>query len=262
MTEHYINILPSSGGGGTPAPTNPSSFSDAKALFKGNGAMTFVDGLLDTWENEGTDGGDASASATTNRIGISSSLGVGGYRNLQPWGKVNFYGTGFNTGSITQFTFEGITTMWNTWNPERITTSVGTVNANNYPCLVWVGNGGLRLTQRVSGTSTTTYWSRAGAGLEVGKPFSYTIVYDGTEAVNADRMKCYINGVFVASTTTPTHPTSVTNGNGSFWITSSHTSYSSFAEIGGYVGYWERVLTGLEIAENQTWKEQIWDVAP
>lgn len=259
MIEQYITVG-SSGGGSTIA--DPSSFADANALFLGDRGLTLVSNILDTWENQGSDGNDASAATSTNRIGISAGLGVSGYRSFQPWNDVNFYADGLNTASLTEFTLEGVTTVWANWNPGRNIPSVGDANTINYPTLLWVGSQGFRCTQRVAGTSTNTYWSKAAIGFEYGEPFAWTLVYDGSEAVNADRLKLYVNGVFVASTTTPTHPTAVTNQAGRLFITSYSTSYSSFAEIGGYVGYWERVLSPAEIAENQAWREQIWAVTP
>ena len=57
--------------GGSTDLANPSSFTDANGLFLGNGTLTIVDGKLDTIENQGTDGADASGIATTNRIPIA-----------------------------------------------------------------------------------------------------------------------------------------------------------------------------------------------
>lgn len=259
MIEQYITVG-SSGGGSTIA--DPSSFADANALFLGDRGLTLVGNTLDTWENQGSDGTDASAATSTNRIGLTVGLGAGGYRDLLPDGDINFRNSGMNTSSLTQFTFSGVLIIAAGYNPERIGPSIGTVNASSYAAICWAGNGGFRVTQRVGGTSTTTYWSRAAMGVTYDVGFSYDLVYDGTEAVNADRLKLYVNGVFVASTTTPTHPTSVDNADGSIYITSSTSTYSSLNPNGGYVGYWERVLTPAEIAENQTWKEQIWAVTP
>lgn len=246
---------------GSSPPSDPSSFSDANALFLGDRGLTFINNQLDDWANQGSDGSDASASATANRIGASSALGIGGFRNFQPWGKVYFTATGFSTTANSAFTFEGITSIWNSWNPGRIIPSLGSINSSNYAALCWVGSQGFRVTCKTAGTSINNYWSKANLGVEYGQPFAWTLVYDGSEAANTDRLKLYVNGVLKTQSTTPTIPTTLTN-DGTLRITSSHTSYSSFAEIGGYVGYWERVLTPTEIADNQTWKEEIWAVTP
>lgn len=241
---------------------DPSPFADANALFLGDRGLTFVDGELDVWENQGSDGNDANAVTSTNRIPVTMGLGSNGYRDFYPTNEVNFRNYLMNTGVLTQFTFTGVMQIMGAYNPERIGPSIGTVNGTSQPAICWGGNGGFRVTQRIGGTSTTTYWSRAAMGIDYTTPFHYILIYDGTEAVNADRLKLYVNGVFVASTTTPTHPTSVQNTSGVIFITSSTTTYSSYNRIGGYVGYWERVFTPAEIAETQTWAEQIWNVAP
>ena len=256
-----VGISGPRGGGGAAAPTDPSSFSDAKALFLGDRGLTFVDNELDDWENQGSDGTDASATSSSGRIAASSGLGVGGYRNFQPWAKVNFRATGFNTSAMTAFTFEGITTAWNNWNPNRITTSLGNINSSNIAALIWVGGQGFRLQFETGGSPSTIYWNNANMGIDKGESYAWSIVYDGSQATNADRMKLYVNGVSKSQSTTPTIPTTLTN-DGTVQITSTHTNYSSYAEIGGFLGYWERALSGDELAANQTWREQIWAVAP
>jgi len=253
---------PRGGGGGVPTLADPASFADANALFLGDRGLTLVGNTLDIWENQGTDGTNASAATLSNRVGLQMGLGAYGYRDFYPNASVNFYNTGMNSSALTAFTFEGVVRVRSNWNPERLGPSVGNINGTDYPAICWQGNGGFRVTQRVAGTNTNTYWSRAAIGMDNATPFAYTLVYNGAEAVNADRLKLYINGVFVASTTTPTHPTSVSNQYGRIEITSSITTYSSHNPFGGYVGYWERVLSADEIAANQTWRESIWAVTP
>lgn len=245
-------------GGGAPSLTDPSSFADAKLLLLGDRGMTFDGHNLDIWANQGTEGGSLSAVTSGDTIPTTANRGIYDYIDLQPWGTVNFNGSGFETTSTTEFTFETVQTVHSNWNPGRIGPSIGDGNAAQYPCLLWVGSQGIRVTQKTGGGTTNTYWSKAACGFEYGQPIGITIVYNGAEAVNADRLKLYVNGVFVASTTTPTHPTSVQNINGEYFVTSYSTSYSTFQGIGGYIGYWTRVLTGDEISANQTWKNKIW----
>ena len=211
--------------------SDPPSFDDAVGLFLGNRGLTFVDGELDDWANQGT-GNDAVASAAANRIGVNSA-----------------------------YTFEGVSTMWAAWNPGRFIPSLGNVNSSNYAGICWIGSQGFRLTIRTSSSNVDTYWSRANMGINYGEPFAWTIVYDGSQGTNTDRLKLYVNGVLKSQSTTPTIPSTVTP-DGSIKITSTHTNYSSYAEIGGYVGFWDRILTSTELSANQTWREQIWAVAP
>ena len=240
--------------------SDPPSFDDAVGLFLGNRGLTFVDGELDDWANQGT-GNDAVASAAANRIGVNSASGVGGYRNFQPWNMVNFGGGGHGTSALSAYTFEGVSTMWAAWNPGRFIPSLGNVNSSNYAGICWIGSQGFRLTIRTSSSNVDTYWSRANMGINYGEPFAWTIVYDGSQGTNTDRLKLYVNGVLKSQSTTPTIPSTVTP-DGTIKITSTHTNYSSYAEIGGYVGFWDRILTSTELSANQTWREQIWAVAP
>jgi len=240
---------------------DPSSFSDAKALFLGDRGLTFVDGELDSWDNQGTAGTNASALYTTNRIGVSSALGIANFRNFQPWGKTYFASYGHTATAISTYTFEGISTLWKAWNPGVYIPSLGNVNSSSYAACLFLGFAGLKVTIKTASVYQDTIWSVVNMGINYGEPFAWTLVYDGSQAVNADRLKLYVNGVLKSQSTTPTIPSTV-DPDGSVEILSSTTARSSYAEIGGYLAYWERALSGIEIADNQTWKEQIWAVAP
>ena len=168
--------------GGSTDLANPSSFTDANGLFLGNGTLTIVDGKLDTIENQGTDGADASGIATTNRIPIAPGLGKYSFRDLLPSASSDFRATGFSTTALSAFTIEGVTMFNGNYNPERITTSLGSLNAGSFPCVVWVGNGGIRITMKGGGTQYTAYCSQASAGIQTGVPFSFTITYNGAGA--------------------------------------------------------------------------------
>tara|TARA_R110002012_G_scaffold60752_1_gene159152 strand:+ start:1924 stop:2706 length:783 start_codon:yes stop_codon:yes gene_type:complete len=249
------------GGGGAAAPSDPSSFSDAKGLFLGDRGLTFVDKQLDDWENQGTAGTDAAAVSSSGRLNGQSGKGVGGYRDFQPLGEVNFRATGHTSTAISAFTFEAINQVRSAWNPPRHISSLGNTNSSNYAAICWIGSQGFRTTIRTASSNVDIYWSLANMGLVDGETFAYTLVYDGSQGTNADRMKLYINGVLKSQSTTPTIPATVTP-DGSIQVTATHTNYSSYSLIGGYIGYWERILSGDEIAANQTWKEEIWNVAP
>ena len=258
QTNRQCLAIPS---GGDSAPSNPASFADAKALFLGNGNLTYVDGLLDEWENEGTDGGNASATNVTNTIPPAVNLGEHEFQDFQPWGHDDFKATGFNTGSITEFSFELVTSVLNSWNPGRIGPSVGDINNNDYPCLVWVGSQGVRVSMKSGGTTYNCYWSKANCGFEYGEPISITVLYDGTGATTTDKLKLYVNRSLITMSTVPgSLPSSLSNGAGEVYITSPHSTYSTFQTIGGYVAYWERLLTSDERSANEAWRSQIWNV--
>ena len=84
------------------------------------------------------------------------------------------------------------------------------------------------------------------------------MVYDGSGATNADKVKLYSDGVLVTQTSVSgTIPTTFANTAGAFSICSNDGSRGSNFLI-GYVGYWERALSGDEISANNTWKKEIW----
>ena len=252
---------PRGGGGGGAAPSDPSSFSDAKGLFLGDRGLTFVDKQLDDWENQGTAGTDAAAVSASGRIPSQSGKGFADYRDFAPLGEVNFKATGHTNTAISAFTFEAINQVRGSWNPPRHITSLGNTNSANYAALCWIGSSGFRCTIRTASSNVDIYWSLSNMGLSDGDIFAYTLVYDGSQGINEDRMKLYINGVLKSQSTTPTIPATVTP-DGTIQVTATHTNYSSYSLIGGYIGYWERILSDAEIAANQTWKEEIWNVAP
>jgi len=258
-----IGGMLNSGGGGAPTLADPSSFADSNALFLGDRGLTLVDGKLDTWENQGTDGGDAFAITASDTIYLNPNKGKFDFKDLFPSDSINFLNTGLNTGTKTKFTLSGITRITSSWNPGRMLPSLGVYNHSAYNCITWLGSQGFRITQRTGGTSTNTYWSLANMGISVGDAFAWRVEYDGTQAVNANRLKLYVNNVLKSSSTTPTHPTSVTDTDfGRLYITPTNlaTAYSAYQPIYGFIGYWERLLTTDEATALQTWKESIWDL--
>jgi hypothetical protein len=163
---------------------------------------------------------------------------------------------------LTEFTLEGVSTCWKGWNPGRLIPSLGNINSSSFAAICWIGSQGFRATNKVSGTQYQHYWSKNNMNMEYGKPFAWTLVYDGSQAANVDRLKLYVNGILITKSTIPANtPTTLAN-DGSLFLTSSHNSYSSIAEMGGYVAYWYRALTATEIADNQAWKQNIWAVTP
>ena len=119
---------------------------------------------MDEWENQGSDGTDASASAASGRLNSQSGKGVGGYRDFQPLGKVNFRATGHTNTAISAFTFEAINQVRSAWNPPRHITSLGNTNSANYAAICWIGSSGFRCTIRTSSSNVDIYWSLSNAG--------------------------------------------------------------------------------------------------
>ena len=246
------------GGGGTPVISNPPSFADAVTLFRSDVGQVFVDEMLDTWENQGTDGGDASATSSTHRIITTAHKTT---KDLLTKGHQRFNASGLPTGVVSAATYDVIITPhYATYNYDFPSVGNSNASANIIRALLVANN--IQFTIAYSGTSGyINYSSTAIVGSSSalnGKHLKLTLVYDGSGATNADKVKLYSDGVLVTQTSVSgTIPTTFANAVGAFSICSNDGSRGSNFLI-GYVGYWDRALSGDEISANNDWKKEIW----
>ena len=245
-------------GGGVPSLADPSSFGDAVTLFRSDVGQVFVDDLLDTWENQGTDGGDASATSSTHRIITTAHKTT---KDLVTKGHQRFNATGLPTGIVSQATYDVmITPHYATYAYDIPSVGNSNVSSNIIRGLL-VANL-IQFTIGYSGTSANiTYSSTDIVGSSSalnGKHLKLTLIYDGGGATNADKVKLYSDGVLIPQTSVSgTIPTTFANTTGRFSICSNDSARGSNFLI-GYVGYWERALSGDEISANNDWKKEIW----
>lgn len=249
---------PRGGGGGVPTIADPSSFADAVTLFRSDVGQVFVDDLLDTWENQGTDGGDASATSSTHRIKTTAHKTT---KDLLTWGQQRFNASGLPTGVVSEATYDVmITPYYATYTYDFPSVGNSNASANIIRALLVANN--IQFTIAYSGTSgIINYSSTAIVGSSSaldGKHLKLTLVYDGSGATNADKVKLYSDGVLIPQTSVSgTIPTTFANTSGNFSICSNDATRGSFYLI-GYVGYWDRALSGDEISANNDWKKEIW----
>lgn len=246
-----------SGGGGAPVISNPPSFADAVTLFRSDVGQVFVDDLLDTWENQGTNGGDASATSSTHRIITTAHKTT---KDLLTKGHQRFNATGLPTGVVSEATYDVMITPHYADYYYDIP-SVGNSNASANIIRGLLVHNNIQFTISYGGTSGNINYSATnivGASSLKGRHLKLSLVYDGTGATNADKVKLYSDGVLVTQTSVSgTIPTTFANTSGSFSICSNDGARGSNFLI-GYVGYWERALSGDEISANNTWKKEIW----
>jgi len=248
---------PRGGGGGVPTIADPSSFADAVTLFRSDVGQVFVDDLLDTWENQGTDGGDASATSSTHRIKTTAHKTT---KDLLTWGQQRFNASGLPTGVVSEATYDVmITPYYATYTYDFPSVGNSNASANIIRALLVANN--IQFTIGYSGTSANINYSATniiGASSLKGKHLKLTLVYDGSGATNADKVKLYSDGVLITQTSVSgTIPTTFANTSGAFSICSNDGTKGSFFLI-GYVGYWDRALSGDEISANNDWKKEIW----
>ena len=252
-----VGISGPRGGGGVPSLADPSSFADAVTLFRSDVGQVFVDDLLDTWENQGTDGGDASATSSTHRIITTAHKTT---KDLVTRGHQRFNATGLPTGVVSSATYDVIITPHSSAYYYDIP-SVGNSNSSANIIRGLLVNNNIQFTIAYSGTSANINYSATnivGASSLKGRHLKLTLVYDGSGATNADKVKLYSDGVLITQTSVSgTIPTTFANTAGAFSICSNYASRGSNFLI-GYVGYWERALSGDEISANNDWKKEIW----
>ncbi len=130
MIEQYITV--GSSGGGTPSPTDPSSFTDAYKLFRSDMGFTMVGNQIERWDCQGTNGGQASASSATYRQSIVGNLGKYDFQDMWISNGANFYQTGVTAGVQSNVVLQTVFNTYPKFNPMVQYMTWGDSNAPDY----------------------------------------------------------------------------------------------------------------------------------
>jgi|DEB0MinimDraft_6_1074348.scaffolds.fasta_scaffold02102_8 hypothetical protein len=237
------------GGGGVPSLADPSSFADAIALYRSDAGITLVSDKVDAWADQSGNGYDLSAVFAANRVGQVPNKGKYDFKDLSLKVNTNFKTTSFASGSYTEFTLDFVFTP----TANQYWFSLGDGNDPNYTFNIFTGTNNITASTEAGGTVSSQYYGYDKAD----QTCMGTFVFDGSET-GTDRLKFYLDGVevTVGGAIGAAWPATLVEPDSLEFILSAWSGTST--GIVGYVGIWDRVLTGDEIAANQAWKEEIW----
>lgn len=255
-----VGISGPRGGGGASAPASPSSFSEALALYRSDEGRTLVDGLLDVWADQSGNGHDASASAASDRLMLISNDGVFGFKDLFLKGADHFRTLTIPTTPIQKYSYDICITTYHLNNPALYAPMWGNVNSSQYPLFVALGNNLSFGIKPNTGSNWHITYQVAQLGVYLGLPLKLTVLVDLTQVAASDKFKLYRDGVLITQSSTGGTLPSITDtvANSQFNIISTSTARNS-SFFSGYVAIWDRLLTATEIADNNTWKDAIWN---
>lgn len=228
--------------------TDPSSFSDSIALYKSSAGVTLVSGEVDEWADQSGNGYDLSAAFVANRIAQVPNRGAFGFKDVWLRSNNRFETSTFASGSYTELTLDFIFTptdsQW--W------FCLGDGNDPNYTITIFTGGGSITVATETGGAYVSQSFPYDGHE----KICLGTIVFDGSET-GADRIKFYLDDVEVSPTASSgTIPATLPEPDSLQFVLSAWSGVAT--GIVGYVGIWDRALSGAEITENNNWKNQIW----
>jgi hypothetical protein len=255
-----IGISGPRGGGGAPVLADPPSFADAVALYRSDAGQTVVDGKLDVWADQSGNGHDASASSTSKRQWLYPNDGKYGFKDVGLTGADHFRTTTIPNVLMQKYSYDICITTFSLFNPAHYAPMWGNVNSGQYPLFFALGNL-LQFTVRpTTGASWAVNYTAAQLGAYQGIPLKLTVLVDLTQSAAADKLKLYRDGNLITqSSTSGTLPsTSAETSHPHFSIISTSTARVSSYNC-GYVAIWDRLLTETEIADNNAWKDEIWN---
>lgn len=238
--------------------TDPSSFVDAYALWRSDMGITEVDQRVDEWADQSGNGFDITANGLSNRPYLSGIRGRFDFRDFYSAGLSDqCRATGLSSAQQSAFTYDFLWTNWIQYNPLGYMPCFGNINSADRMMMCWISINTLHV-QAGTSTNYVTNQYNLGTSLDV---IRGTLVWDGSEVVDADKVKFYRNGSFVTPTTTSvvgTVPSTAAIGFGQFNLSSSTTARRNNV-LTPYLAGWQRALTTQEISDNDDWKLQIYN---
>ena len=236
------------GGGGVPSLADPSSFADAIALYRSDAGITLVGTQVDAWADQSGNGYDASAVTSGNRVEQVHNNGSYEFKDVLWRGNNSFRNTSFKATGYTELTvdFALRPTDQGTW------FAIGRPTDTNACFYLFFAATNILIYTKNGGSLVYHYYAHGG----LQKTCLCTITYDGSLS-GTGRTSLYIDGVSVAlGGNSGVFPASINAPTTAEFNIPTWTGTSK--GILGYVGIWDRALTGDEIAANQTWKESVW----
>lgn len=238
------------GGGGVPSLADPSSFADAIALYRSDAGITLVSDKVDAWADQSSNGYDAAAAFAANRLLQVPNKGKYDFKDIWMLNSSRFETSTWKSGTYSELSVDFAVTP----SDQGYWFCIGDGNNSNAAFFIFISNNNILVYHKIGGTLKYQYYPH---NTSIGQLMLVTIVYDGAES-GTDKVKCYVNG----------SQESMGGSSGGVWgstLPEPDTlkliipAWSGAAKgILGYLGIWDRVLTGDEIAANQTWKEEIW----
>jgi len=250
-------------GGKTPSLTDPSSFADAFKLYRSDAGITLTNGKWSSWACQGTSGSAAAATSSTYYQEQVMNKGKYDFSDMFITNGAYFRcGIGANTDS--ELTMQTVFAPYAYSNPAVQYMTWGDQNDNHIRIDVGVESGQYLIRVIIKDGGSTSYNNYLVSGA-VGSPFpaypvlKLTVVFDGNEAVAADRVKLYHEKTLLTKfSTSGTNPTTVNNGYNLYYVLSSSTARKSTGFV-GYQAVWKRKLTSDEISDNVDWMNEIWN---
>jgi len=238
--------------------TDPSSFADAYALWRSDMGITEVDQRVSEWADQSGNGFDITANGLSNRPYLSGIRGRYDFRDFYSGGLSDqCRATGLSSAQQSAFTYDFLWTNWVQYNPLGYMPCFGNVNAADDMLLCWISGNNL-IVQCGDSTNYVQNTYGLGTSLDV---IRGTLVWEGSEATAADKIKFYRNGSLVSPSSTNTSgtvPSTTANGFGQFNLSSSTTARRNNV-LTPYLAGWQRALTTQEISDNDDWKLQIYN---
>ncbi len=237
---------------------DPPSFADAYALWRSDMGITEVDQRVDEWADQSGNGFDIIANGLSNRPYLSGIRGRYDFRDFYSAGLSDqCRATGLSSAQQSAFTYDFLWTNWVQYNPAGYMPCFSNVNAADDMLLCWIGGNNLFVQ---CGDSTNYVRNTYGLGTSL-DVIRGTLVWEGSEATAADKIKFYRNGSLVSPSSTSTSgtiPSTTAIGFGQFNLSSSTIARKNNV-LTPYLAGWQRALTTQEISDNDDWKLQIYN---
>jgi hypothetical protein len=216
---------PTSGGGGDTL-NDPSSFADAIALYRSDAGITLVGDKVDAWADQSGSGYDAAAAFAANRLLQVPNKGKYDFKDIWMLNSNRFETSTWRSGTYSELSVDFAVTP----SDQGYWFCIGDGNNSNAAFFIFISTNNILVYHKIGGTLKYQYYPHN------------TIIGQLIKSMGGSS-----GGVWGSTLPEPDTLKLII------------PSWSGAAKgILGYLGIWDRALTGDEIAANQTWKENIW----
>lgn len=236
------------------APADPSSFADAVAAFRSDASYTLVNDLIDVWPDASGNGYDAMSEFNNDQYRLDTVMNeYVGFKDVLHANNTRFCAEvpeliATHTEFSVLMHIKRLGRYLPTTNFQSYILDLGDVNLDELAAFVIISD---RLRVYI------TAGARIDFEIGYAEPWRLQVVYDGTQAVATDRVKCYKDGVQLAHhSTSGTIPASVACNTNKLYLSTLQGAYPSHCQR-KLSYFWNRQLTAQEIADNHTFMSQL-----
>ena len=239
------------------APTDPATFADAIFLYRSDASFTYVNNLIDVWPDASGNGYHAEAEMDNEQYRLDTTPGENpfGWKDV-----IHAFQTNFQ--AIVPEVMDTFSAFTLVMHHRRLGRKAPNTNSESDILLLGDNNTDELCQMRVRNEELHVYLAN-GAVLNkytigYGVNHKMVMVYDGSEAVAADRFKLYLDGTVLApSSTSGTIPATIVCDSDEVYLSTQVPTRATYITR-QLCGFWSYAFNASQITEANDFMTELW----